>query len=99
MTDVTTKTKIAVIVDDERFEFDMPAEAENILEAALDKGIDLPSSCRAGICASCRAKVLEGEVSLASDIALDEDEIAEGYALACQAKPLTSNVTLDFDID
>lgn len=77
--------------------FDMADDGATVLAAAREAGVDLPSSCEAGVCASCRARLLAGEVELMSDFALDPDERAAGYVLACQALPRSSTLLLDFD--
>ena len=70
----------------------------SILDAALSKGADLPFACKGGVCCTCRAKVLEGEVEMQVNYALEEDEVAEGYILTCQAMPKSEKVVVDFDV-
>lgn len=77
--------------------FDMADDGATVLAAAQAAGVDLPSSCEAGVCASCRARLLVGEVELISDFALDPDERAAGYVLVCQALPRSATLLLDFD--
>ena len=69
----------------------------NILQAAVRAGMDLPYSCRSGVCATCRAKVLQGKVGMERNFALEEDDQAAGFVLTCQARPLTDRVVVSFD--
>ncbi|HEY4467743.1 MAG TPA: 1,2-phenylacetyl-CoA epoxidase subunit PaaE [Klebsiella sp.] len=73
------------------------AEDDSILDAALRQGADLPFSCKGGVCATCRCKVLRGEVAMAANYSLEADEIAAGYVLSCQSLPTSSDVIVDFD--
>ena len=68
-----------------------------IIEAAHDQGIEIPHSCRGGMCCTCRCKVVEGEVAMDVNYSLEPWELEAGYVLACQSRPLTAKVTLDFD--
>lgn len=77
--------------------FDLPADAPSILDGALAAGIDMPFSCTAGVCCTCRARLVEGEVDLVHNYALEPWEIAAGYTLTCQARPRTKRVVVDFD--
>ena len=77
---------------------DIPvAERETVLEAALRAGLDLPYSCRGGMCSTCRARVIEGEVRMRLNYALEPWETNAGYALTCQSEPTTTHVTVDYD--
>ncbi len=68
-----------------------------IIEAAHEQGFEIPHSCKGGMCCTCRCKVLEGAVAMDVNYSLEPWEIAAGYVLACQSRPLTPTVTLDFD--
>ncbi|GAA1736685.1 2Fe-2S iron-sulfur cluster-binding protein [Luedemannella helvata] len=70
---------------------------ERVLDAALRVRGELPYSCRGGVCATCRARVTDGEVSMARDYALRPAEVAAGYVLTCQSTPLTDHLTVDYD--
>jgi len=78
-------------------DFGMEPEVETVLQAGLDQGIDLPYSCMGGACATCRAKLVEGEVEMDCNLVLSDEELADDYILACQARPIGGKVTLDFD--
>ena len=87
---------ITIVLDDEETSFEMRGD-ELILDAALAKGLDAPYSCQGGVCSSCLAKVIEGAAEMEKNTILDEDEVAEGLILTCQAHPTTPNIKIDFD--
>ena len=68
-----------------------------ILNEALLKGLDAPYSCQGGICSSCLAKVIEGEVVMDKNTILDEEELKEGLILTCQSHPVSSTLKIDYD--
>lgn len=76
--------------------FPMPEEG-SILDATLAVRNDAPFACKGGVCGTCRCKVVEGEVEMARNYALEESEIEAGFRLACQSVPTTAKVLLDFD--
>ena len=73
------------------------AAKETILNAALRVRPDVPFACAGGVCGTCRAKVVEGEVEMAENYALEPDDVANGYVLTCQSRPCTDKVLVDFD--
>ncbi|XXD09874.1 1,2-phenylacetyl-CoA epoxidase subunit PaaE [Klebsiella sp. R445] len=73
------------------------ADDDSILDAALRQGADLPFACKGGVCATCKCKVLRGEVAMAANYSLEADELAAGYVLSCQALPTSGDVVVDFD--
>lgn len=75
----------------------LPREAQTILEAALAADMDAPYSCKAGVCSTCRCKVLEGEVEMAVNHALEDYEVRAGYILSCQAFPVSAQVVVSYD--
>lgn len=75
----------------------LTAGDESILDAALRQGADLPYACKGGVCATCRCKVLRGEVEMGVNYSLEPDQLAAGYVLSCQALPKGDDVVLDFD--
>lgn len=77
--------------------FYLAADSYPILDAALHEGLDLPYACKGGMCCTCKAKLLQGRVSMEVHYGLEPDEIAAGYILTCQAHPLTPEVVVDFD--
>jgi ring-1,2-phenylacetyl-CoA epoxidase subunit PaaE len=72
-------------------------EGETLLEAVLRNRGDAPFACKGGVCGTCRAFLVEGEVRMDRNYALEPDEVASGYVLACQSRPTTERVELDFD--
>jgi ring-1,2-phenylacetyl-CoA epoxidase subunit PaaE len=70
---------------------------QSILDAALENAMDAPYACKAGVCSTCKCKVLEGEVEMLANHALEDYEVAQGYVLSCQAYPLTDKVVVDYD--
>jgi len=93
------KCEVTLIVDGARQVFSMEKDNESILDAALNRGIDLRHSCKSGVCATCRARLLEGRVDMNANYALEDSEVARGFILTCQSHPLTDRVTVDFDQD
>ncbi|MBP6901940.1 MAG: phenylacetate-CoA oxygenase/reductase subunit PaaK [Burkholderiaceae bacterium] len=91
------RSTIVVIRDGLRREFNFHREQPSILDAASAAGLEMPFSCTSGVCGTCRAKVLQGDVRLERNFALDKAELAAGFVLCCQAHPVTPQVVLSFD--
>lgn len=89
--------QVTVTVDGRETRFELTADGENILDGALDNGVDLPFACKGGVCATCKARLLEGEVDMDINHALAPEELAAGYILTCQSHPVTDRVVVDFD--
>ncbi|MEW6695492.1 1,2-phenylacetyl-CoA epoxidase, subunit E [Tepidimonas thermarum] len=85
-----------IVLDGKQHEVPIAAD-EAVLDAALDAGLDLPYSCKGGVCSTCRAKVLEGRVTMERNFGLTDDEVARGFVLTCQAHPVTPRLVLSFD--
>ena len=85
-----------IIYDEEILELIVPKKM-TILDAALQKNIDVPYSCQGGVCSSCIGKVTKGTVKMLQNNILTEGEIAEGLTLACQAIPTSDILSIDFD--
>src|SRR4029078_3411673 len=93
------KSKITVKVDGRSFDFDLSLASDTtILDAALKEGADLPYACKGGMCCTCKAKLIEGEVMMDVHWGLEEEEIEHGYILTCQAHPRTEKIVVDFDV-
>jgi ring-1,2-phenylacetyl-CoA epoxidase subunit PaaE len=96
-TTVSSKnSKATIIYDDETLSLEVPKNM-TILDAALQKNIDVPYSCQGGVCSSCIAKVSSGSASMLQNNILTDSEIEEGLVLTCQAVPKTQEITVDFD--
>ena len=70
----------------------------SILDAALQQGADLPYACKGGVCTTCKAKLLQGKVSMDINYGLEPEEVEAGFVLTCQSHPLTNDVIIDFDV-
>ena len=93
----SVNSHITVVMDGDEFNFEMELGHETILDAADRAGLDVPFSCKGGVCCTCLARVKKGEVSMALNYSLTDKEVAEGLVLTCQAHPKTSDVVVDFD--
>ena len=90
------KAIATVISEGARFEFPV-AEGEAIIDAAIRAGRSLPYSCKGGMCCTCRAKLVEGKVQMAVNYSLEPWELAAGFVLTCQSRPVTERVVIDYD--
>lgn len=85
---------VTILLDGEEFNVNVPPN-KTILEAALDLDIDMPFSCQSGLCTACRGKLLHGEVHMAEEDGLSEEEIFDGYILNCVSKPKGPDVKIE----
>jgi len=93
----TGSAEVTILMDGRRRTFTMSQGEETVLDAAARAGIELPFSCRAGVCSTCRTKVVRGEVEMAQNYALEDWELEQGYVLACQSRVRTPVLELDYD--
>ncbi|MEX2479621.1 MAG: 1,2-phenylacetyl-CoA epoxidase subunit PaaE [Gammaproteobacteria bacterium] len=91
------RCRVTVKADGRETTLELTPDGENILDAALDAGVDLPFACKGGACATCKARLVAGEVEMDLCHALDADEVDAGYVLTCQAHPVSAEVYIDFD--
>ncbi len=77
--------------------FQMPRAGQSLLDAAIENALDAPYSCKAGVCSTCRCKVIEGQVEMVTNHALEDYEVRAGYVLSCQSFPVTDKVVVTFD--
>lgn len=88
---------VTVIMDGHKKSFDMPRRRLNIVDAAAEGGLELPYSCKGGVCATCRTHLREGEVSMQTNYGLEPWEVEAGFILACQSYPVSDRLLLDYD--
>jgi len=90
---------VTVVLDgvSQDFEMEPGAQGDTILDAGLARGLDLPYSCKAGVCTTCRARLMDGKVDFSVNYGLEPYEIEEGIILTCQSRPLSERVLVDFD--
>lgn len=91
------QARVTIIRDGLHREIEFRREQPSILDAASAAGLEVPFSCTSGVCATCRCKVLEGEVRMERNFALDKADVEAGFVLACQSHPLSARVVLSFD--
>jgi ring-1,2-phenylacetyl-CoA epoxidase subunit PaaE len=91
------RTEAYAILDGRRRAFTIERGKETVLEAGLRQGLDLPYSCKGGVCSTCRVMLLEGEVDMDVHYALEDYEIARGFILMCQSYPVTPSIGIDVD--
>ena len=87
---------LSVVVDGKHYEVQIGPD-EHLLDAALNAGLDLPFSCKAGVCCTCRAKMVEGTAEMDKNFTLEPDEVEAGFVLSCQARATSKRVVISFD--
>jgi len=99
-TEISTgpKSNITLKLDGRSIDFDLGFNSLSILDAALQQGADLPYACKGGVCATCRAKLVEGKVNMDVNYALEKEELEQGFILTCQSHPCSEKVVVDFDV-
>ena len=88
---------VTILEGGKSFNFKLAQGADSILDAALKKAADLPFACKGGVCCTCRAKLVEGQVEMQVNYSLEQDELDAGYVLTCQSIPKSEKVIVDFD--
>ncbi|RAJ15210.1 FAD-binding oxidoreductase [Olleya aquimaris] len=91
-------TEVTIVDGGKEFAFTMTKEYDNILDAALGAGADLPFACKGGVCSTCKCEVKEGSVEMKINYALDDKEVSQNLVLSCQAVPTSNKVVVDFDV-
>ena len=89
--------RVQVTLEGRRLTLAFDPGTGSILETARTAGLPAPFACKAGVCATCRARLISGKVEMKANYGLSADEVAQGYVLTCQAVPLTDDVALDYD--
>jgi ring-1,2-phenylacetyl-CoA epoxidase subunit PaaE len=93
----TADATITIVMDGRRRRFSMARGREVILDAGEAAGLDLPFSCRAGVCSTCRAKLVSGSAEMEHNVALEDWEVEAGYILCCQARPTSAALEISYD--
>ncbi|GIV29491.1 MAG: phenylacetic acid degradation NADH oxidoreductase PaaE [Bacteroidia bacterium] len=91
------ESEVTVILYGIETTFKLKSTDINILDAAIQNGVDAPFSCKGGVCSTCRAKIIEGKATMKANYALTDDEVKEGYILTCQAHPASEKLIVDYD--
>jgi ring-1,2-phenylacetyl-CoA epoxidase subunit PaaE len=91
------QSRVAIVRDGRRHEIDVRKGDPSVLDVAIATGMDLPFSCTSGVCGTCRARLLQGEVRMGRNFALDKADVEAGFILTCQSHPLTERVEISFD--
>jgi ring-1,2-phenylacetyl-CoA epoxidase subunit PaaE len=89
--------EVTIVQDGITRQLTIAKNADSVLDSALAQGIELPYSCKGGVCSTCRCKVIEGEVDMDANFALEDYEVARGFVLSCQSFPVTDKLVIDFD--
>ena len=92
-----TECEVTVIIDGSQRMFILEKGVENIIDGGIRNGIELPYSCKGGVCSTCRCKLIDGDVDMDVNFALEDYEVARGFRLACQSYPVSDKVIVDFD--
>ena len=90
-------SEVTIIAGGRTISFDLTTVGENILDAGIHNGLDLPYACKAGVCSTCKAKLVEGKVDMDLNHALEDSELKAGYILTCQSHPISEKVVIDYD--
>ncbi len=91
-------TSVTILDGGKEFHFVMDEDFDTILDGALAAGADLPFACKGGVCSTCKCRLLEGNVEMKTNYALEQEELDQDFVLSCQAVPTTEKVVVDFDV-
>ncbi|MDE0532260.1 MAG: 2Fe-2S iron-sulfur cluster-binding protein [Albidovulum sp.] len=94
---IPKKANIEVCFDGSNYRFALESGDKSVIDAALRQGIELPFSCRGGMCCTCRCRIISGAAAMTVNYSLEDWEIAAGFILACQSRPTSDRLILDFD--
>lgn len=92
------ESMVTLIIDDDEYSFHLNSKKKSILDQALQDKLPVPFACKGGVCCTCKAQLMEGEVFMEKNFALTEDEVARGFVLTCQCHPTTNVVMLNYDV-
>jgi ring-1,2-phenylacetyl-CoA epoxidase subunit PaaE len=93
----TGESTVIALLDGEKVEVKLKTDGKSVLEALDKTGMDVPYSCRGGVCCTCKAKIIEGSARMTINYALTDEEVKEGYILTCQSHPTSEVLKIDFD--
>lgn len=97
-TNTNITAKVTIILDGNETTIDLNSKGNTILDAAIEADLDVPFACKGAVCCTCRAKLVEGKVTMDANFALTEEEVADGFILTCQSHPITEKVVIDYDV-
>ncbi len=97
ITETTPAADLEIVLDGKRRKLRLPYDGASLLDVGLHAGLALPYACKGGVCCTCRAKVLEGEVRMDKNYTLEEQEIRDGFVLTCQCHPVSERVVVSYD--
>ncbi|MDG1428840.1 MAG: 2Fe-2S iron-sulfur cluster-binding protein [Crocinitomicaceae bacterium] len=96
-TDYSGASAVTVILDDEEINFELASDGPSLLDKVNKEGYDAPYSCKGGVCATCKARVIEGKVNMSINYSLTDSDVEEGYILTCQAHPASEKLKVTYD--
>jgi ring-1,2-phenylacetyl-CoA epoxidase subunit PaaE len=97
ITDDTPAAELEIVLDGKRRKLRLPYQGVSVLDVGLRAGLALPYACKGGVCCTCRAKVIEGEVKMEKNYTLEEHEVRDGFVLTCQCHPVSDKVVVSYD--
>jgi len=97
ITEDTPAADLEIVLDGKKRKLRLPYQGVSVLDVGLKAGLALPYACKGGVCCTCRAKVLEGEVRMEKNYTLEEHEIRDGFVLTCQCHPVSDRVVVSYD--
>jgi ring-1,2-phenylacetyl-CoA epoxidase subunit PaaE len=97
ITEDTPAADLELIIDGKKRKLRLPYVGLSVLDVGLKAGLALPYACKGGVCCTCRAKVLEGEVKMEKNYTLEQHEIDDGYVLTCQCHPVSDRIVVSYD--
>lgn len=92
------ESMVTLIIDDDEYSFHLNSKKNSILDQALKENLPVPFACKGGVCCTCKAQIMEGEVFMEKNFALTPAEVENGYVLTCQCHPTTNVVMLNYDV-
>ncbi len=91
-------SRVTVLIDGEKEHFELSSDGDSILDKANAEDLDVPYSCKGGVCSTCKAKVIKGKATMTMNYSLTDREVEEGYILTCQAHPASEEIIVTYDV-